>query len=96
MSVVGRQPIGPLVPHGKLIIVDEPRALLGSMAMSALSLDFRREVSIVTETPAVVRALNCFYQELSARAGQSMSLLPGDRGGGAPDVTRAAVRLMCT
>jgi hypothetical protein len=36
-------------------------------------------VSILTETPAAVQALNHFYQELSARAGQSVSLLPGDR-----------------
>ena len=79
VSVVGRQPIGPLIPHGKVVIVDETRALLGSVGMSALSLDFRREVSIVTETPAVVRALNLFYQELSAKAGPSLSLLPGDR-----------------
>jgi cardiolipin synthase len=79
VSVVGRQPTGPLVPHGKLVIIDETRAVLGSMAMSALSLDFRREVSILTETSATLQALNVFYQELSARAGQSVSLLPGDR-----------------
>ena len=80
VSVIGRQPIGPLVPHGKARSSStRRRAVLGSMAMSALSLDFRREVSIVTETPAVVRALNTFYQELSAKAGPSLSLLPGDR-----------------
>ena len=79
VSVVGRQPTGPLVPHGKMLIIDETRAVLGSMAMSALSLDFRREVSILTEAPEAVQALNTFYQDLSARAGQSVSLLPGDR-----------------
>jgi cardiolipin synthase len=79
VSVVGRQPLGALVPHGKLIIIDEERAVLGSMALSALSLDFRREVSILIDQPSEVRALNLFYQELSARAGQSISMLPGDR-----------------
>ena len=79
VSVVGRQATGPLVPHGKLIIIDETRAVLGSMAMSALSLDFRREVSILTESPDALQVLNAFYQDLSARAGQSVSLLPGDR-----------------
>ena len=79
VSVVGRQPTGPLVPHGKLMIIDEAQAVLGSMAMSALSLDFRREVSIVTEARDVLQALNHFYQDLSSRAGQSISLLPGDR-----------------
>ncbi len=79
VSVVGRQPIGSMVPHGKLIIVDESRALLGSMGMSALSLDFRREVSILVDRPEAIRELNTFYQDLSARAGESVTVLPGDR-----------------
>lgn len=79
VSLIGRQPIGALVPHGKLIIIDESRVLLGSMAMSALSLDFRREVSLISETPAVVKALNRFYLDLSARVGKSITVLPGDR-----------------
>jgi cardiolipin synthase A/B len=79
VSVVGRQPIGTLVPHGKLVIVDESRAALGSTAMSALSLDFRREVSIIVDAPDVVQRLNAFYQDLAARAGVSATMLPGDR-----------------
>ena len=79
VSVIGRQPTGPLVPHGKLIIVDQSRAVLGSMAMSALSLDFRREVSLVVEKPAIVRELQSFYQELTESAGDSVFVLPGDR-----------------
>jgi hypothetical protein len=49
------------------------------MAMSALSLDFRREVSIVIDAPPVVRALNTFYNDLSSEAGPSIKRLPGDR-----------------
>lgn len=79
VSVIGRQPIGPMVAHGKLIIVDEALAVMGSTALSSLSLDSRREVSIVAESPAVVKPLNAFYEELTARAGQSVSRLPGDR-----------------
>jgi cardiolipin synthase len=79
VSVIGRQSAGAQVPHGKMIIIDESRVVLGSMALSALSLDLRREVSVVVETPRVVRELNRFYQELSARAGDSVFILPGDR-----------------
>lgn len=79
VSVIGRQTIGSLVPHGKLIIIDDTRAVLGSLAMSALSLDSRREVSILTDTPTVVRSLTSFYQELSRKAGASISVMPGDR-----------------
>jgi len=79
VSVIGRHPMGPIEPHGKMMIVDEERAVLGSTALSTLSLDFRREVSIVIHDPALVKQLNNAYQQLSARAGSAVSHLPGDR-----------------
>lgn len=77
VSVIGRKAAGPLVPHGKLLLIDESHAVLGSMALSALSLDFRREVSVLIDDVAVVATLNEFYRELSARGGAT-SWLPGD------------------
>jgi hypothetical protein len=50
---------------------------LGSTALSTLSLDFRREVSIVIEDADAVATLNDFYRELSERGGAS-GVLPGD------------------
>jgi cardiolipin synthase len=79
VSVIGRHPMGPIEPHGKMMIVDEERAVLGSTALSTLSLDFRREVSIVIHDPALVKQLNNAYQQLSVRAGSAVSHLPGDR-----------------
>jgi cardiolipin synthase A/B len=78
VEVIGRKPIGSLLPHGKLLLLDDSRAVIGSMAMSTLSLDFRREVSVVIDTPHVVAALSDYYGELSARAGGATSRLPGD------------------
>src|SRR4029453_10176545 len=46
VSVLGKHPMGGVVPPGKLMIIDEARAVLGSTALSTLSLDFRREVSV--------------------------------------------------
>jgi phosphatidylserine/phosphatidylglycerophosphate/cardiolipin synthase-like enzyme len=79
VSVIGHQPMEAIVPHGKMIIIDESLVALGSTAMSALSLDSRRELSIVAAAPSVVRPLHEFYQSLAARAGRSVSRLPGDR-----------------
>lgn len=76
--VIGKNFLGSLVPHGKLLIVDESRAVLGSMAMSALSLDFRREVSVVVEEARAVNALNEFFGELIDHASGPLSALPGD------------------
>jgi cardiolipin synthase A/B len=79
VSVLGKHPMGSVVPHGKMMIIDETRAVLGSTALSTLSLDFRREVSVVIHDPALVKQLNMSYQQLSARAGAAATQLPGDR-----------------
>lgn len=79
VSVIGRHPMGAIEPHGKMMIIDEQRAILGSTALSTLSLDFRREVSVVIHHPVLVKQLNLAYQTLSARAGAAASHLPGDR-----------------
>ena len=79
VRVVGRQVGSALRPHGKLVLIDESKAILGSMSMSALSLDFRREVSVIIENRAIVRELSRFFAEVSPRAGESMARLPGDR-----------------
>ena len=79
VSVIGRHQMGPIEPHGKMMIIDEERAILGSTALSTLSLDFRREVSVVIHQPALVKQLNMAYQQLSIRAGAAAAHLPGDR-----------------
>ena len=79
VSVIGRHPMGALQPHGKMMIIDEQQAILGSTALSTLSLDFRREVSVIIHQPALVKQLNMAYQLLSARAGAAAAHLPGDR-----------------
>lgn len=79
VSVLGKQPMGGVLPHGKMMIIDEARAVLGSTALSTLSLDFRREVSVVVHEPALVKQLNMSYQRLSLKAGAAINVLPGDR-----------------
>jgi cardiolipin synthase A/B len=79
VTVLGKQPIRGFEPHGKMMIIDEARAVLGSTALSTLSLDFRREVSIVIHDAALVKQLNVSYQQLSLKAGASAVRLPGDR-----------------
>ena len=79
VTVLGKGPIRGFEPHGKMMIVDEARAVLGSTALSTLSLDFRREVSIVVHNPGLVKQLNMSYQQLTLRAGAAGGRLPGDR-----------------
>ena len=78
VSVIGKKPIGALQPHGKLLIIDESRAVLGSLALSALSLDFRREVSVVIEQQPIVATLSEYVRDLVSRLGSAGTSLPGD------------------
>ena len=43
--------------HGKILVIDDRLAMVGSIAMTALSLEFRREVALVVDTQAAVGQL---------------------------------------
>jgi hypothetical protein len=60
------------------MLLDDSRAVLGSIALSALSLDFRREVSLLIDDAVAVKALGEFVREITDRAGGPTSILPGD------------------
>jgi cardiolipin synthase A/B len=58
-----------LKSHGKIMVIDDRVLVVGSLALSALSLDFRREVSIVVHEPsAVAGALQLFASADTQRA----------------------------
>jgi cardiolipin synthase len=69
-----------LQSHGKIMLIDDRTAVVGSMALAALSLDFRREVAIVvTDEPAVAAAIELFglVRDLTDRAGEAAPPSPG-------------------
>lgn len=55
--------------HGKIMLVDGARAVVGSLALTALSLDFRREVALVVEEPAAVAEVADLFRAIEAAAG---------------------------
>jgi cardiolipin synthase len=53
--------LGDLKSHGKIMLLDDETVVVGSLALAALSLDFRREVAIVvTDASAVEAAIELF------------------------------------
>src|SRR4029077_13648775 len=61
IEIFGGKRVGDLKSHGKLMLIDDETAVVGSLALAALSLDFRREVAIVvTEKSAVADAVELF------------------------------------
>ena len=55
--------------HGKLMLVDGTRAVVGSIALTALCLDFRREVAIVVDDPPAVAAIQKLFRSIDAATG---------------------------
>jgi cardiolipin synthase len=61
--------LGDLKSHGKIMLLDDETVVVGSLALAALSLDFRREVAIVvTEPTAVAAAIELFQSVRDAMA----------------------------
>jgi len=61
VDLYGAKRFGQFKSHGKIMLVDESTLVVGSLALAALSLDFRREVAIVVDDVAAVEeALQLF------------------------------------
>jgi cardiolipin synthase len=66
VEIYGQKRLGNLISHGKMMLVDGARAVVGSLALTALSLDFRREVALVVEEPAAVAELDQLFRSIAA------------------------------
>jgi phosphatidylserine/phosphatidylglycerophosphate/cardiolipin synthase-like enzyme len=65
VEILSKRKLSGLRSHGKLILIDRDRALIGSLSLSSLSLEFRRELALQIEDPECVRSLDAFYRGLS-------------------------------
>jgi cardiolipin synthase len=54
IELVSGKRVGDLKSHGKMMLIDDETVVVGSLALAALSLDFRREVAIVVNEPSAV------------------------------------------
>lgn len=78
VTVLGRKGLANLLPHGKMILVDESIAVIGSLSLSPSSLDSRREVAVLVRDPRCLRQLEEFFQKLAAgqAAGAPLHISP--------------------
>ena len=66
VEVYGSKRLGALKSHGKIMLIDGRLAVVGSLALAALSLDFRREVAIIVEDPAAVADVEEVFRSIDA------------------------------
>jgi cardiolipin synthase len=79
VEVLGADDVDPLVPHGKLLIVDGELAVLGSVALSRKGLDRRRELAVVVRDPERVGELTDYFESFTR--GASRPLVTSSVGG---------------
>jgi phosphatidylserine/phosphatidylglycerophosphate/cardiolipin synthase-like enzyme len=54
VEIFGSKRLGDLKSHGKILLVDDRIAVIGSIAFTPISLDFRREAAIIVEQQSAV------------------------------------------
>jgi cardiolipin synthase len=69
VRILGRGEVGDLVSHGKLVLIDDDTAVIGSASLSRPGLDVRREVSILLREPDLVGQLGRFFEQLIVNRG---------------------------
>ena len=74
VQVIGSTRIDGLICHGRMILIDEKIAIIGSIHLSGPSLDLRREVAIVVEEPVLVSELYDYFQSLAINEVNLMNL----------------------
>jgi phosphatidylserine/phosphatidylglycerophosphate/cardiolipin synthase-like enzyme len=61
---IGTRVVGGRSAHGKLTVIDGRVALVGSLALSATSLELRRELGLIVREPAAVQRLDAFFDDV--------------------------------
>jgi cardiolipin synthase len=64
VEIVGAKRLGNLKSHGKIMLVDDEIAVVGSVALAALSLDFRREVAITVDDRVAVAEIEQLFKTI--------------------------------
>jgi phosphatidylserine/phosphatidylglycerophosphate/cardiolipin synthase-like enzyme len=72
----GERGLGPLVPHGKLLLIDDATAVIGSISLTTLALEFRRELAVLVRDRRVLRELERFWASLPTQGGATPRALP--------------------
>jgi phosphatidylserine/phosphatidylglycerophosphate/cardiolipin synthase-like enzyme len=73
IDIRGRSGLGSLVAHGKLLMIDDEAAAIGSISLSTLALEFRRELAVVICDRPSLDTLNRFWDSLPAGDAQGLS-----------------------
>jgi len=66
VDVFSAKRLGALKSHGKILLIDNTVAVVGGLALSALSLDFRREVALTVESAVAIADVQALFDAVAA------------------------------
>ena len=81
VEVYGAKRYAGLRSHGKMMLIDGRVAIVGSLALAALSLDFRREVALVVEAPEAVAEIEELFHFVATAAAKEGHVAADAAGG---------------
>jgi phosphatidylserine/phosphatidylglycerophosphate/cardiolipin synthase-like enzyme len=69
VEVLDSKRYGERKSHGKVCLIDDRVAIVGGLALAALSLDFRREVALVVDAPEAVAEVRRLLDDVTSGRG---------------------------
>jgi cardiolipin synthase len=75
VQLLGYGSLEGMVSHGRMMLIDETTAIIGSTALTPASLDERREVGLVLRDPANAARLKHFFDNLVRRRPENITRL---------------------
>jgi len=73
IDVIKAKKFAGLKSHAKIVLVDGRVALVGGLALTAMSLEFRREIAILVEDPSAIAQIEELFSVARAAAGAAPS-----------------------
>ena len=74
VRIVGDVRTDGLVAHGRMILIDQKIAVIGSIHLSPPSLDWRREIALVIEEAPILTELYDYFENLARNEANIMNL----------------------
>ena len=74
VEVFDSKRLGGLKSHGKILLIDDRVAVVGSLALASVSLDSRREVAIIVEEPGAVAEVARLFRRIELSRTQFAAL----------------------
>ncbi len=81
VDVYGARRYADLRSHAKIMLIDGRIAVVGSLALAALSLDFRREVAVVVDEPAAIADIEDVFRFVATAAAKEGGVAAKAAGG---------------